>query len=242
MEGMPQALAPARTDHPEVRVFLVDVDVAGHAQSVALDTQQVQRQSHRKVRAYGGVHRDQGAFRRLRQAGAARDHPIDDGLAVLRLADLEVRRIYRGFDEIACRVDTEQARRFGADLAAENEGGIELDVVFFQRFGIALVHLAQRIAHVARGLEHVGRVVERGGLALLVALAQDVGQRLGDGQVAGAHQHHDAFAGIFVNGQLAKRADLVHTGVGARIGQENQSRVHQHCDAISHEKTAPADV
>ena len=50
------------------------------------------------------------------------DHAVDDGLAVFGFADLKVRRVDRGLDEVAGRIDMEQARLFALDLAAQNEG------------------------------------------------------------------------------------------------------------------------
>ena len=49
--------------------------------------------------------------------------PIQDRLAVLVLADLQEGRVVRGLDEIAFRIDLEDARALLADLPAENEGG-----------------------------------------------------------------------------------------------------------------------
>ena len=45
VERMPQALAPAAADQPEVLVVLVDVHVAVHLQRIALHADQVQRQA-----------------------------------------------------------------------------------------------------------------------------------------------------------------------------------------------------
>ena len=56
-------------------------------------------------------------------AGVAVDHAVDDRLAVLRLADLEVRRVGRRLDEVALGVDVEQALRLAAHLPAEDEVG-----------------------------------------------------------------------------------------------------------------------
>ncbi len=47
-------------------------------------------------------------------------------------------------------------RHFAADLAAENHAGIEFDPEFLERFRVAPMHLAQRLAHAPGGLEHIG--------------------------------------------------------------------------------------
>ncbi len=92
-----------------------------------LNTEQIERQPDREIGADRRIHRDQRALRRLREARAARDDAVDDRLAVLRFADLEIRRVGGGLDEIAGGIDAEQPRRFGADLAAEDQRGVELD-------------------------------------------------------------------------------------------------------------------
>src|SRR5512138_2305666 len=105
VEGMAQTLAPARANHLEVSMILGDVDVAVHVQRVALDADEIERKADRKVRADRRIHRDQRALRRLSKARAARDDAIEDRLAVLRFADLEVGRVARRLDEVARRVD-----------------------------------------------------------------------------------------------------------------------------------------
>ena len=46
--------------------------------------------------------------------------------------------------------------------------------------------------------------------AFLLLAGQAVQHGLADGQVAGGHQDHHAFAGAFEDGHLAVDADLVH--------------------------------
>ena len=43
-----------------------------------------------------------------------RQHAVEDRLAVLGFAQLEIRRLVGGFDEIALRIDVEQALVFTA--------------------------------------------------------------------------------------------------------------------------------
>src|SRR6185312_4811830 len=132
-----QGLAPARTDALEILVIGVDAHVARDAELVALDDDEVERQSDGEVRADGRVHRHDRALHRFVQAAGATEHAIDDRLAVLRLADLEVARVARRLDEVAGGVDTEQPRRLTLDLPAEREARIEIDGEILERGRIA---------------------------------------------------------------------------------------------------------
>ena len=67
-----------------------------------------------EIRADGRVHGYERALGRLREAARARDHAVDDGFAVLRLADLKVGRVARGLDEVAGGIDVEQPRLLAA--------------------------------------------------------------------------------------------------------------------------------
>src|SRR5690606_6991448 len=166
-----------------------------------------------------------------RRVGA--QHAVEDGLAVLGLADLHVRDVRAGLDEVAGRIDLEQAAALGADLAAEDQADVEIDAVLAERLGVALVHAAHGLAHAAGGFVHVGRRPEGIG-AVAVELGQQVHHSLADRQVAGGQQHHDAVAGLLEDVQLAGNADLVHARVGARVGQENQARVQAGGYTVGH--------
>ena len=75
---------------------------------VATHDDEIERQADRQVRADRRVHRNERAFRGFTQRHAAADHAVDDRLAVLRLADLEIRGVGRGLDEVAGGVDMEE--------------------------------------------------------------------------------------------------------------------------------------
>src|ERR1700730_945064 len=90
------------------------------------------------------------------QTAATSQHPVDDGLAVLRFTDLKVGRLGRGLDEVSRGVDAEQPRRLAADLTAQDDAGVEVQPEFLQLPGIALVDFAHGIPDAARRFEQVG--------------------------------------------------------------------------------------
>ncbi len=231
-EDLAQALAPRAADHREVRILFVDGDKARHAQRVGFVDQQVERQPHRNIRFQRRIHRDQRAFGGFVQRQRRTDQAIDDGLAVLGLADLEVAVLGRGFDEIAGGVDVEQARPLAADLPAEDDADVEVDLGLGQRRGIAVVHLAHRLADDGGGLEHVPRRPQRA--RLVARLGQHLPHGLADGEIAGGQQHHHAVAFALEDGHLAEGGDGVDARVGAGIRQEDQASVQAHGDAVSH--------
>ena len=123
--------------------------------------------------------------------------------------------------------------RFAADLAADDERGVELDAVFLERLGIAVEHVAHRVTHQPRRVGHGARG-EQAGLGAGDALAQQAGDRLADGEVARGQQHDDAFARHLEESHLAESADVVHAGIGARVRQEHQAFIDLDADAIRH--------
>jgi hypothetical protein len=74
----------------------------------------------------------------------------------------------RGLDEVAGRIDLEQAHAFATDLPAEDQRHIEFHARVLERGGVAVIHMAHGAAQHARGIEHAlgvpdgdGRVVRR---------------------------------------------------------------------------------
>src|SRR6185295_2837805 len=57
-------------------------------------------------------------------------------------------------------------------------------------------------------------------------------------EIAGAQQHQHAIVGPLENGHLAKRSDIVHAGIRARIRRQHDSGVQQDADAIRHAATS----
>ena len=142
----------------EIFVLQLDALLAPHVQRVALVDQEVDRQADRQVGAQGRIERQQRQLGGLAQPHGGLRHAVDDRLAVLVLADLEVGRVVGRLDEVALGIDVEEARHLRADLAAENEGGIEAAAVGLQRRAIDAAHLAHGIADEARGAVERGTV------------------------------------------------------------------------------------
>jgi hypothetical protein len=94
-----------------------------------------------------------------------------------------------------------------------------------------------RTQHPGR-VKHAFGVPDGDGVAVVVVLEffdlQDFAHRLRNAQVARRQQHHEAVARFFIDDHLAKGADLVQTGVGAGVGQENQSGIEFDGDAVGH--------
>ncbi len=55
--------------------------------------------------------------------------PVENGLAVLHLADLKIARVAHRLDEIAAVVNHEKTQLAALYLAGQDEGGGEVDVV-----------------------------------------------------------------------------------------------------------------
>ena len=75
---------------------------------------------------------------------------------------------------------------------------------------------------------------DQAGLGGIHALAQQAGDRLAGGEIARRQQHDGAFPGDLEEHHLAERADVIDTGVGARVGQEHQAFVDLDSHAIRH--------
>lgn len=89
--------------------------------------QRVDRQADRQVAADGRIKRDQHALERFGQRGGEGDDLIKDRLAVLGFTDLEIRRVRRGFDEVALRIDMEKPGNVTGNLAAHDQAGAEIN-------------------------------------------------------------------------------------------------------------------
>ncbi len=168
------------------------------------------------------------------RCGLGPDDAVQDRLAVLGLADLQVRRLGRGSDRVAERIDHVQARALASDLAAQHQRGLGADALELRPIGS--VHLAadQHLADVLGHFEQMAEAaqIERG---IIFDIALQPGQRqLGGGQVAGGHQREHRLARIFEQVQLAIHAHIVQRSVGAGIGGEYQAFVHFDADAIGH--------
>ncbi len=238
VEHLAQAFAPAAAHHAEIRILLVDADDLVGGQASGLVHHQVQRQPDREVGLERAVHGHQRALGGLVQWRVGREHAVQHRLAVLGLAHLEIGRLGRGLDEIAGRVHLEEPHALALDLAAEHHRHVEIHPRSLQRRAVALVHVPHGRAQYAGGVEHAPGVPDGDGIAAVAVHQlfglQDFPHRLGDAQVAGREQHHEAVTRTLVDHHLAEGADLVEAGVGAGIGQEDQSGIELDGDAVRH--------
>ncbi|KAG1377890.1 hypothetical protein G6F59_018147 [Rhizopus arrhizus] len=95
--------------------------------------------------------------------GGRAEDAVEDRLAVLGFADLQVGRLRRGGNGIAQRIDHVQPRPLASDLAAEDQRGLGVDPVMAV-LAVGAVHLAvdQQLADVLGRLEQMGRVAQVG--------------------------------------------------------------------------------
>jgi hypothetical protein len=75
------------------------------------------------------------------------------------------------FDEVAGRIDQEEAHVLALDLPAEDERHVEVEPGVLQCLGIAVIHVAHRRAQHARGIEHALGVPDGDGVALRAVFA-----------------------------------------------------------------------
>ena len=218
--------------------MLVDAGDFVALQPVRLIHRHVQRQADREVGFEGGVHRHENAFGRFVQRGGGRDDAVEHRLAVFGFADLEEGRLRGGFDEVARRIDLEQAHALALDLAAEDHGYVEVHAGSLERFAVALVHVAHGSAQHTRGVKHALGVPDGDRFAAIGVFElldlQDFADRLGDREVARREQAHEAVARLLVDDHFPKGADLVQARVGARVGEEDEPGVEFDGDAVSH--------
>jgi len=167
---------------PVIRVIAGNAQALHGLQAVFAIHQQIQWHAHREVAANSGVERDQAAAKRLIQRGAIAEVSIENRPAVLALAQLQERRVRRGLEKIALRVDVVDAHRRACDLPTDDERAAQLDL-FGQYAAIAHHHFAQGLGDQHRG------VVERGDIQQVTASAagplfEQVDHRLRGGQIA----------------------------------------------------------
>ena len=180
-------------------------------QAAGLIHAQFNGRADRQITAHGGIHRHQRAHRGRLQAGVRLQDAIQDRLAVLVLADLQIHRVARGRNIIALRIHHINRRFSARDLAADDKIGLDIDIA---RLGLVLLILADRA-------DVFGRVADAAhshklGAGLLSDVLLDLlHHRLGRGQVAGREQHELTLARRPETVHLAVGADAVHTRIGA---------------------------
>ena len=109
LEQLLQPLAPGLSQRHEMGVLFGDAVLVRRREAALVIDQGIQGQAHRQIAAQGRVDGDEGAL----QCGLKRrlmvDDAIDDGFAVLALTNLEVGGVGARLDEVALRIDVEQA-------------------------------------------------------------------------------------------------------------------------------------
>ena len=115
------------------------------------------------------------------------------GLPYFDSPELEVGRLVGRLDEVALRVDVEEAHGLAPDLPAHDEVGARVDVALHEEGAVLLLHLAQRVAHEAAAsyIESTFQMVARALGGVLVAV-QEVHHALRHGEVAGGEDHDHA--------------------------------------------------
>ncbi len=235
--GGPQRRRPALAQIGEIR--LAGLDAVGQLRraDVAPHHQHVDRHADAQIGAHGRIDRDQADLERVIEVHVVDDGAVEHRLAVFVLADLQIGRVGGAFDEVAGGIDHVEPRPLALDLAAEQERHVELDVGGFERAVLLLVH--RRIARPMRwaAWNMVGAFisVSRSPVAGFSRPSRRIlRHRLGERQVAGRRDRHDALAGLGEGVQLAEHRDVVEARIGAGVGDHHQSLVDEYATAIGH--------
>ena len=215
----------------EVRVLLGDGHKPAHLEFVSSIDQEIQRQAHRDVGLQRRVHGDQDTLHGVVEVGLGRDHPIENGLAILGFPDLQVRRLGLGLDVIACCIDLKESAGLATNLPAQNKAAVELNAELRECGMVTRVDLSHGRTHTGGRLGHGGCRPERFRLGRTL---KDVSHTLGDGQVARTHEHQDPVTRPLIDGHFAEGGDLVHARIGAGIREEHQALLKIGGNAVGH--------
>ncbi len=189
------------------------------------------------------IHRDQPDLERIVQIDIVTNGAVEHRLAVFVFADLQIGRVGGAFDEVAGRIDHEQAHLAALDLTAEQKRHVETEIGRFKILAVGFVHHPHGASDALRRLEHGRRVEERLDLARLWifdAFVERRNHRLADREIASGGDRDHALARLAKHMQLAKSGDVVEAGVGARVGDHNKAVTHQNAAAISHRPASQA--
>src|ERR1700733_675289 len=240
--GGAQRRRPAFAQVGEVRFPRLDPIHQFGIATIPPHHQKIDWHADRKVRPHGRIDGNQAHFQRVVEVHLEIDGAVENGLAVFVLADLQIRRIGRAFDEIAGGIDHEEPHPLAHDLTAEQERDVETHIGAFQRLAFGRVDGANDIADTLRRLKHGRRIHQRFALAgfqIVVAFHQYADHRLADRQVAGRRDRHDALLRIIECVQLAEGRNVVDAGIGSRIGEHHEPLAHENSTAIGHRLRAP---
>src|SRR6056297_3056584 len=148
LERSAQTLLPGGTDLREILAVFLEQQALALRLAVPAIQQYLHRRAHRRVAAHRGVHGDQCAARRRLQVRGPGDYPVQYRLAVLRLADLNIRRAIRGVDVIALGIHQVQTLGLFTDMAAEYETRFGAEARLLVLAGVARLDGAARRADV----------------------------------------------------------------------------------------------
>src|SRR4030095_4554285 len=207
-----RTLAPFMAQCSEIRVATIESTTFLQFEAVSFVANQVDRHAHRQVAAHGRIERHQHTLRGLCKGSRARNHAVDDRLAVLRLTGLKLGCVDSCFDEIALGIDPEQPWPLTVDLPTDDEGSVEAELVLLQVLTVASLDIAHRVADYHEHADH----------------------RLGSGEVSGAQQHDNAVAGAVEHRHLAELGEVVHAGMRTGVRGENHSLFKQYAYTVGH--------
>ena len=166
-------------------------------------------------------------FQGLVECRCLGDRAVEDGLAIFVLTDLQIGRVGRRLDEIAGRIDHEQAQPSALDLTAEQHRHVE-------RAGIACSKLlADGAVDLADGAADELRRLNMLGMSVMVRTSPLSGSSMPSvtrlrtdwltARFTGGGDGHHGLAGLLEQVQLAKCGNVVDARIGAGIGDHHQT-------------------
>ena len=128
MEDLLESIAPGVPDHYRIGIGslypLVVLDFVD-----LVDYEEIKRVAHGEVALYRRVKGHERALQRVLERGVEGNYAVKNRLAVLGLSDLEIRRVDGRADEVALGVDIEKPCVIALDIASDQDGAAECDVL-----------------------------------------------------------------------------------------------------------------
>ena len=177
--------------------------------------------------------------------GVGRDHAIKDRFAVFMLANLQVWRVFGGFDKVSGGIDQKQALIAALALPADHDRGCTALVMLFKRIMVFQLDLLHGLTNKLGNTKHAGRAkdaIARCGLWIVDGLMQSAHDGLCDRKVASRKCHNRAVTRNFPGKHLAIARNVIKASIRAGIRKENQSFFQHQTDAVGHVLMGPAIV
>ncbi len=221
-----QRLAPAMRNGGKALIIGLDPALDAKPEDVLGDDRQIERHADREVGADRRIHRHAHRLDRVANRAFGGDDPVEDGLAIFVLANLEKGRVARGFDEIAGGVDQEEAEDPAFALACKQNRGIGHRTLRDNRLAMLFLHLAHFAADKLRHAKH--RLCRQDRFLIAAAFlnpgnrATEVGHdALREREITrGQHRDHPLSRhGKAIH--FGKARDIVHARVGPRVRKEH---------------------